>query len=77
MLQKRELHSACAFKNSIIVSGGEYSPKTCEMYNYDKGTDDWTELPDLNEGRKDHSSCSFENKNVYVFAGFNGSGLND
>ena len=37
------------------------------MYNAD--LDIWFDMPDLNVGRHYHSSCTFDDKMVYVFCG--------
>lgn len=41
--------------------------KSVESYNVDM--DLWFDLPNLNHGRYYHSSCSFQERWVYVFAG--------
>ena len=53
----------------IVVTGGEPSPKTCEKY--DEETDMWSMMPDMNVGRWNHKSCSFNQKQLYVFCGWN------
>ena len=55
----------------MIVSGGEISYETCEQY--DVLTGDSQELPELNQGRRVHSSCTFSQTTIYIFCGRNES----
>lgn len=72
MKHPRHGHSACWFGEKFIVVTGSRKEKNksqlkAEMYNTD--IDLWFEMPDLNVGRHYHSSCSFEDKCVFVFCG--------
>ena len=40
---------------------------SCELYRNGEG---WTDLPRLNSGRYQHSSCTINQNIVFVFGGF-------
>lgn len=68
----RHGHSICCLSDKfLIVTGSRLEKdgacKSVESYNVDM--DLWFDLPSLNQGRYYHSSCSFLEKWVYVFAG--------
>jgi hypothetical protein len=72
MKHPRHGHSAIWFGEKFIVVTGSRKEKNssqvkCEMHNSD--IDLWFEMPDLNVGRHYHSSCSFNDKFIYVFCG--------
>ena len=43
--------------------------KKCSRYEI--RTDSWSALPNLNEGRYTHSSCTYSGRWVYIFGGMN------
>ncbi len=55
----------------LVVTGSRVEYKdahtSCEFYNVE--LDVWFDQPKLNHGRYYHSSCVFDKKWVYVFAG--------
>jgi hypothetical protein len=69
MLYARLGHSACTVGDiGIVVTGTRVGDASrCEYF--DINTNFWVELPKLNQPRHYHSSCSFNAKQVYVFAG--------
>mmetsp|Transcript_11436 Transcript_11436/g.19322 ORF Transcript_11436/g.19322 Transcript_11436/m.19322 type:complete len:207 (-) Transcript_11436:187-807(-) len=72
MRHPRHGHSAVWFGEKFIVVTGSRKEKNqsqvkCEMYNTD--LDVWFDMPDLNVGRHYHSSCTFQEKMVFVFCG--------
>jgi hypothetical protein len=72
MKYARHGHSACALGEKFIVVTGsrkenEDAHLKAECYNLD--IDIWFDLPQLNEGRHYHASCSFLDRFVYVFCG--------
>ena len=72
MKYARHGHSACSLGEKFIVVTGsrkeeENAHMKCEQYNVD--IDIWFDLPNLNEGRHYHSSCSFRDRFVYLFCG--------
>ena len=67
-LEVRDGHSACWLGDaSIVLTGGWDSENKCEMFDIEMN--EWKPLPDLNEGRINHSSTAFNSKTVYVFYG--------
>lgn len=72
MKHPRHGHSAIWFGEKFIVVTGSRKEKNesqikCEMYNTD--IDLWFEMPDLKVGRHYHSSCTFNDRFIYVFCG--------
>jgi hypothetical protein len=72
MKHPRHGHSAIWFSDKFIVVTGSRKEKNnsqvkAEMYNTD--IDLWFEMPDLNVGRHYHSSCTFFDKQIYIFCG--------
>ena len=72
MKHPRHGHSTTWFGEKFIVVTGSRkekneSQKKCEMYNTD--IDLWFEMPDMNTGRHYHSSCTFNDRYIYVFCG--------
>lgn len=68
----RHGHSCCVIDNKFLMCTGsrkenEGAQFKCEQYNID--LDLWFDVPDLNEGRHYHTSCSFKGHVVYCFAG--------
>ena len=59
MIRPRERHAAVWFDDSLIVTGGSEFPFSCERGTYNKEYIRWKELPELNWGRYNHSSCGF------------------
>ena len=52
----------------LLATGGLSPSQKCEYYSIEE--DVWSdEVPDLNHGRRLHSSCAFNEKQVYVFGG--------
>ena len=83
MIFPRTRHSVCSDGRYLFASGSadlnereskivqeknkRIDPKTVEMY--DPRKDLWKQMPDLNLGRSNHSSCCL-NKSLYIFCGF-------
>ena len=72
MQYARHGHSCCSLgENFVIVTGSrkdiDGACKQTELYNTQ--LDKWTTLQPMSAGRHYHSSCSFQNKYVYVFCG--------
>jgi hypothetical protein len=68
----RHGHSACSLGEKFIVVTGsrketDQAQIRCECYNVD--IDIWFDIPNLNEGRHYHASCSFLDRFIYVFCG--------
>lgn len=68
----RHGHSLCCLKDKFLICTGsrvehEEAYKKCEMYNI--SLDLWFDIPELNEGRHYHASCTFNDRYVYVFCG--------
>ena len=64
------MHSLCAVGDKTLVVTGSflsYSRDKAELYSVER--DEWSELPDLSEPRYQHSSCSFEQRYVFLFGG--------
>ena len=65
-LEERSEHSACWLgEASIVLTGGYDSENKCEILDCGQ----WQPLPDLNQGRRLHSSAAFNSNTVYVFCG--------
>ena len=77
---KRESHgdmffSVCAYRTeALIVSGSmvtsssvEAKSRRCQQYSI--ADDKWSRLPNLNEARATHSSCTFAARYILVFGG--------
>ena len=76
MKYPRHGHSACSVGDKFIVVTGsrkenEQAQVKAECYNVD--IDLWFDLPQMNEGRHYHASCSFLDRFVYVFCGISNS----
>jgi hypothetical protein len=72
MQYPRHGHHVCALGDKFLVVTGsrketENAQIKCEQYNSD--LDMWFDIPNLNEGRHYHASCSFKDRFVYVFCG--------
>ena len=72
MTYARHGHSCCSLgENHVVVTGSrkdiDNACKQTELYN--AITNKWTVLAQMNSGRHYHSSCSFQNKLIYVFCG--------
>jgi hypothetical protein len=72
----RHGHSCCSVGSKFILCSGsrkdqDDAHQKCEQYNI--GLDIWFDVPDLNEGRHYHASCSFKDRWVYVFCGIKNS----
>lgn len=72
MKHPRHGHAVTVLKDKFIVVTGSRielggANRSVESYNIDM--DLWFEYPSLNFGRHYHSSCSFRDQWVYVFAG--------
>ena len=59
----------------IMVTGSrkEVSNASQKVELYDTVNDEWMELSDINTGRHYHSSCTFDNKFVFLFGGIKNS----
>jgi len=62
MKYQRHGHSACSLGDKFVVVTGsrkevEHAENKAECYNAD--IDIWFDLPQMNEGRHYHASCSF------------------
>ena len=54
--------------SQVVVTGTRIgNGATCEAY--DVKSNKWSDLPELNNGRYYHSSCTFNQKQVFVFCG--------
>lgn len=72
MKHPRHGHSVTWLGEKFVVVTGSRKEKNdsqrkSECYNSD--IDLWFELPDMNVGRHYHSSCSFQDRFVYIFCG--------
>lgn len=72
MKYPRHGHSACSLGEKFIVVTGsrkehEQAHIRSECYNVD--IDIWFDIPNINEGRHYHASCSFLDRFVYIFCG--------
>lgn len=72
MKYPRHGHSCCSFgENLIVVTGSrkdiDKAPFRTELFN--STTNKWIELAQFNNGRHYHSSCSFQQKFIYIFCG--------
>lgn len=69
----RVSHSACYGRNALIVSGSwkEESISTVECLNLNPNelSIEWQKLPNLKQGRFDHSSCVLGDQ-FFAFCGF-------
>ena len=78
MLFERRAHTLTSVvmdrsKSQIYAIGSSLpneSMNKCEVY--DVAQDTWTQMPNLNTKRNFHTTIAFENKALYVVAGFNG-----
>ena len=72
-LRERRLDAACTvFEGKIIVLGGfnkDHSTSMKGVEAYDHVADEWTQMPDMIQGRaRDHRSVAIQNK-MFVFGG--------
>ena len=72
MKYARHGHSCCSLgENFIIVTGSrkdtDKAPNRTEVFNTNQNR--WVELAMFTQGRHYHSSCSFQNKYIYIFCG--------
>lgn len=68
MHHKRNRHSMCVLTpTSVIVTGSlrEVARRECELYSLK--TNQWIELPRLENEAYGHSSCAFVQRYIYVF----------
>ena len=78
MLFERRAHTLTSVlvdkqKSQIFAIGSSLPPESmnkCEVY--DVTTDQWTQVANLNTKRNFHTTLAFDNKALYVVAGFNG-----
>lgn len=78
MLFERRAHTLTSIlvekqKSQIFAIGSSLPPESmnkCEVY--DVMSDTWTQVANLNTRRNFHTTLAFENKYLYVVAGFNG-----
>ena len=69
---KRAEHSVCCLDKYLIVTGSftvELEQAYRRAERYDIANDKWEDMPPLNQGRALHASCSFNNRQVYIFCG--------
>lgn len=78
MLFERRAHTLTSVliekqKSQIFAIGSSLPPESmnkCEVY--DVTSDTWTQVANLNTRRNFHTTLAFDNKALYVVAGFNG-----
>ena len=74
MSKPRNYHSCCVLvNNQIVVTGSSFNVKddnvgeSVEIYDCQK--DKWGPLPSMHHPRYNHSSCSMNDKFIYVYGG--------
>lgn len=72
MKHPRTGHSLCCLRDKFIVATGSRIDdadisRSVEFYNIELNT--WFDQPSMNHGRHYHSTCTFQNRWIYAFAG--------
>ena len=70
---RRMMSSVTALDDNYLIVTGGLNPSGYRTEYYSIEDDSWKTIADLNISRKAHSSCSFNQSQVFVFGGKNGS----